>query len=145
MPQNEPVEDDRCSTFLVRHAWMSMRGVVGEALAEHGISVAQYASLWIIDEAPGVSVAEIARMVASARQSANEMLGGLERMGLIERRPHPTDRRAQQAFLTAAGRERLAGAMPVVRAVEEQLSAGFSPEELAVVQRWLSRMAAASD
>jgi len=29
--------------------------------------------------------------------------------------------------------------------VEEQLSAGFSPEELAVVQRWLSRMAAASD
>jgi len=145
MPQNEPVEDDRCSTFLVRHAWMSMRAVVGEALAEHGISVAQYASLWIIDEAPGVSVAEIARMVASARQSANEMLGGLERMGLIERRPHPTDRRAQQAFLTAAGRERLAGAMPVVRAVEEQLSAGFSPEELAVVQRWLSRMAAASD
>jgi DNA-binding MarR family transcriptional regulator len=117
------VTDDKdCSTFLVRHAWLSMRGVVAEALDEHGLSVAQFASLLILDEHPGASVADVARRVSTARQSANEMLGGLERAGLIERRPHPQDRRAQQIFLTDAGRARLGAARPAVRAVEQRLS-----------------------
>ncbi|MCW6008193.1 MarR family transcriptional regulator [Micromonospora sp. CPCC 205371] len=137
-------DDKECSTFLVRHAWLSMRGVVAEALGEHGLSVAQFASLLILDEHPGASVADVARRVSTARQSANEMLGGLERAGLIERRPHPQDRRSQQIFLTGTGRGRLDAARPAVKAVEARLSEGFTPDELAVVNAWLSRMAAAT-
>jgi len=118
--------------------------VVAEALTAHELSVAQFASLMILDREPGLSVADVARKVGSARQSANEMLAGLERAGLIERRPHPTDRRVQQFQLTDAGRERLAAARPTVRAVEQRLSAGFAPEQLAAVNAWLTRMAAAS-
>ncbi|MEJ3745963.1 MarR family transcriptional regulator [Actinomycetes bacterium KLBMP 9797] len=141
----EPVTADQyCSTFLVRHAWLSMRSVVAEALTAHGLSVAQFASLLLLAEEPGMSVAELARKVSTARQSANEMLGGLERAGLIERRPHPQDRRSQQIFLTPAGEERLAAAGPEVKAVEDRLSAGFTPDNLAVVEAWLNHMAAAS-
>jgi DNA-binding MarR family transcriptional regulator len=131
---------DACSTFLVRHAWLSLRGVVAEALVQHELSVAQFASLLMLDESPGLSVADVARKVSTARQSANEMLGGLERAGLVERRPHPTDRRSQQIFLTDAGRARLDEAVPTVRAVEARLAAGFSPDEIAVVNAWLRRM-----
>jgi DNA-binding MarR family transcriptional regulator len=138
------MEAEGCSTFLVRHAWLSMRAVVAEALTAHDLSVAQYASLMILDLQPGLSVADVARKVSSARQSANEMLAGLERADLIERRPHPTDRRVQQIYLTAAGRSRLNAARPTVLAVEERLSTGFTPQELAVVSAWLTRMAAAS-
>lgn len=133
-----------CSTFLVRHAWLALRGVVAEALVQHDLSVAQFASLMLLDETPGMSVADVARKVSTARQSANEMLGGLERAGLVERRPHPSDRRSQQIFLTGAGRQRLAEALPTVRAVEARLAAGFSAEDLAVVTAWLERMTAAS-
>lgn len=133
-----------CSTFLVRHAWLALRGVVAEALVQHDLSVAQFASLLLLDETPGMSVADVARKVSTARQSANEMLGGLERAGLVERRPHPSDRRSQQIFLTDAGRARLAEAVPTVHAVEARLAAGFSAEELAVVTAWLERMTAAS-
>ncbi|GGM35100.1 MarR family winged helix-turn-helix transcriptional regulator [Dactylosporangium sucinum] len=136
--------EDDCSTFLVRHAWLSLRSVVAEALVQHDLSVAQFASLMMLEASPGLSVADVARKVSSARQSANEMLGGLERAGLVERRPHPNDRRAQQIFLTDAGRERLAAARPTVRAVEERLAAGFTEADLAVVRLWLARMAAAS-
>jgi DNA-binding MarR family transcriptional regulator len=135
--------DIGCSTFLVRHAWLSLRSVVAEALVQHELSVAQFASLILLDGSPGMSVAEVARKVSTARQSANEMLGGLERAGLVERRAHPSDRRSQQIFLTPAGRERLSQAMPTVKAVENRLSAGFTPEELAVVNAWLERMVAA--
>jgi DNA-binding MarR family transcriptional regulator len=129
-----------CSTFLVRHAWLTLRGVVAEALVEHELSVAQFASLLLLDESPGMSVADVARKVSTARQSANEMLTGLERAGLVERRPHPSDRRSQQILLTDAGRARLGEAVPAVQAVEARLSSGFTPEELAVVNAWLQRM-----
>ncbi|MFB9414457.1 MarR family winged helix-turn-helix transcriptional regulator [Dactylosporangium matsuzakiense] len=131
---------DACSTFLVRHAWLTLRGVVAEALVEHDLSVAQFASLLLLDESPGMSVADVARKVSTARQSANEMLTGLEKAGLVERKPHPTDRRSQQIFLTAAGRARLDEAIPTVQAVEARLSSGFSADELAVVSAWLRRM-----
>ncbi|MET0494510.1 MAG: MarR family transcriptional regulator [Actinoplanes sp.] len=133
-----------CSTFLVRHAWLSLRGVVAEELAGHDLSVAQFASLLMLDQSPGLTVADVARKVSTARQSANEMLAGLEQSGLVERRPHPSDRRAQQVFLTDAGRSRLAEALPTVQAVEARLAAGFTAEELAVVNAWLTRMTEAA-
>jgi DNA-binding MarR family transcriptional regulator len=129
-----------CSTFLVRHAWLALRNVIAEALIPHDLSVAQFASLLLLDETPGMSVADVARRVATARQSANEMLGGLERAGLVERRSHPTDRRSQQIFLTDTGRARLAEALPPVQAVEARLMADFSAADLAVVNNWLKRM-----
>ena len=142
---NGPVStEDVCSTFLVRHAWLSLRGVVAEALVEHDLSVAQFASLLLLRESPGMSVADVARKVSTARQSANEMLGGLERAGLVERHPHPTDRRSQRILLTPAGLERLEAALPTVQAVEARLSAGFSEADLAAVSAWLHRMAGAA-
>jgi DNA-binding MarR family transcriptional regulator len=130
-----------CLSFLVRHAWLSMRTVVAGALAEHELSVAQYGTLILVAEQPGITVAEVARKVGSARQSANEMLAGLERAGLVERRAHPKDRRAQQVFLTTAGRERMDAATPSVRAVEEQLELDFSASDRKAVRAWLTRMA----
>jgi hypothetical protein len=62
----------------------------------------------------------------------------------VERRPHPSDRRTQQIFLTAAGRQRLAEAVPTVQAVEARLAAGFTADEIAVVNAWLQRMTGAA-
>lgn len=138
---DQPAE---CSTFLVRHAWLSLRFAVAEELVRHDLSVAQFASLLMLDKKPGMTVADVARNVSTARQSANEMLTGLERAGLVERRPHPSDRRSQQVFLTDAGRARLAEALPTVQAVEARLSAGFSAADLAVVNAWLTRMTEAT-
>ncbi|WP_246278386.1 MarR family winged helix-turn-helix transcriptional regulator [Phytohabitans rumicis] len=134
---------EECLSFLVRHAWLSMRGVVAEALAGHGLSAAQYGSLLLLQQEPGMTVADVGRKVSSTRQSANEMLAGLERAGLLERRAHPRDRRAQQVFLTEAGRARLREAIPDVQAVEGELEAGFTAAERDVVRRWLLRMTTA--
>jgi DNA-binding MarR family transcriptional regulator len=138
-----PASDDHmCVTFLVRHAWLSMRTVVAAELAEHGLSVAQYGTLLMLDTdaEPGASIAEVARKVGSARQSANELIAGMERAGLVERRAHPRDRRSQQVFLTGAGRDRLAAATPAVRRVEAQLEAEFSDADRAAARSWLHRM-----
>ncbi|MFC9439559.1 MarR family winged helix-turn-helix transcriptional regulator, partial [Nocardia sp. NPDC057030] len=83
-------------TFMIRKVWLNMRSAIGEELKAFGLSTSQYATLMMTASHPGMSVADIAREVASSRQAANEMLNGLEHEGLIERHPHPTDRRTHQ-------------------------------------------------
>ncbi|MCA2229589.1 MarR family winged helix-turn-helix transcriptional regulator [Nonomuraea aurantiaca] len=135
--------DEICLSFLVRQAWLNMRSVMDSALATHDLSVAQYATLLVLDEQPGASVADVARAVASTRQSANELLAGMERATMVERHPHPQDRRSQKIHLTALGRSRLEAARPVVHARESELEVGFDAGERAMVREWLARMARA--
>ncbi|WP_405493939.1 MarR family winged helix-turn-helix transcriptional regulator [Nocardia sp. NBC_00511] len=130
-------------TFMVRKVWLSMRSAIGESLADFGLTSSQYATLMMTQHRPGMSVADIAREVASSRQAANEMLGGLEKEGLIERRPHPTDRRTHQIYVTDAGRELYARAEIAVDRREAELEAAFTPAQRAAVRVWLSGMAEA--
>jgi DNA-binding MarR family transcriptional regulator len=136
----ESVDEGMCVTFLVRHAWLSMRSAVAVALAEHDLSVQQYGTLLVLRDIPGQTIAEVGRKVGTARQSANELITGMERAGLLERRANPTDRRSQQIYLTDSGLSRLAKANPVVKAVEAKLEADFSPADRAAARAWLARM-----
>lgn len=133
---------DVCLTFLVRQTWLSMRSAMDAALAEHRLSVAQYAALIVLDDQPGISTADVARVVATTRQSANELLAGLVHEGLVERRPHPRDGRTQQLLLTDAGRTRLAAARPTVSEREQQLEAGLTEEQRLAARAWLMAMTA---
>jgi DNA-binding MarR family transcriptional regulator len=137
---DDPDDPRGCVTFLVRHAWLSMRSAVAVALDEHGLSVQQYGTLLVVAERPGRTVAEVGRDVGTARQSANELITGMERAGLVERRPNPTDRRTQQVHLTPAGEQRLDDATPAVRKVEEELEAAFSDADRAAARAWLRHM-----
>jgi DNA-binding MarR family transcriptional regulator len=133
-------DETGCLTFLVRHAWLSMRSALAAALDEHGLSVQQYGTLLCVREDPGLTVAEVGRVVGTTRQSANELITGMERAGLIERQANPNDRRSQLVHLTAAGKTRLAAASPAVRAVEQELEADFSSADRAAARAWLQRM-----
>ncbi|MFI6044920.1 MarR family winged helix-turn-helix transcriptional regulator [Nocardia sp. NPDC051321] len=124
-------------TFMVRKVWLNMRAAIGEELKAFGLSTSQYATLMMTAARPGMSVADIAREVASSRQAANEMLSGLEHEGLIERRPHPSDRRTHQITVTESGRARLAQARVAVGRREAELESSFTPAQQAAIRDWL--------
>ncbi|MDL4773547.1 MarR family winged helix-turn-helix transcriptional regulator [Actinomadura xylanilytica] len=124
-------------TFMVRRVWLNMRSAIGEELKAFGLSTSQYATLLMAEAQPGMSVADIAREVASSRQAANEMLGGLEAAGLIERRPNPSDRRTHRIHVTEPGQARLAEARIAVERREAELEAGFTAGQRAAIRDWL--------
>jgi DNA-binding MarR family transcriptional regulator len=136
----DAVDPNSCVTFLVRHAWLSMRTALAAALEEHDLSVQQYGTLLLVAEKPGSTVAEVGRKVGTTRQSANELIAGMERAGLVERRANPNDRRTQQVHLTPAGDQRLADAIPAVRKVEAELEAGFTRADREAARAWLRHM-----
>ena len=70
-------------------------------------------------------------------------LARMERDGLVARRPHPKDRRAQQVFLTAKGKALRETATAAAVAAEEALFAGFRRFERELLLEYM-RMALAN-
>ena len=146
MPQPEGSEsgkwgEDGVVSFAVRHVWLGMRAAIEDELAEFGLTVPQFATLMMLDGSPGLTVAEVARACGTTRQAANEMVAGLEARGLVERAPHPKDRRAHQLHATEAGLELFAKAWPSVRRREEDLEAGISPQARRAAREWMAAVA----
>lgn len=135
--------DDGVLSFLARHVWLGMRAAIEDELTEFGLTVPQFATLLMLDHAPGMSIAEVARACGSTRQAANEMVAGLQARDLVTRSPHPTDRRVQQLHATEAGRELFRKAKPAVQRREEELEAGLSPQLRSAGREWMLAMAAA--
>jgi len=69
------------------------------------------------------------------------LLDELEERGLVERRPHPTDRRARSLYLTSAGRRLLEKAKKVAAEHEAELCADLSAAERKQLIALLGRIA----
>ena len=145
LPHADKFDDDSVISFAVRHVWLGMRAAIEDELTEFGLTVPQFATLMMLDGSPGLSIAEVARACGTTRQSANEMVAGLEARGLVERSPHPTDRRAHQLHATDAGLEMFAKARPAVRRREDELEAGLSPQVRRTAREWMAALAASCD
>lgn len=72
-------------------------------------------------------------------------LDELEHQGLVERRPHPGDRRRYALHLTAAGRKKLTAGRTVTRRNADQLLAPLSEKEMGVLHDLLARIAASEE
>jgi DNA-binding MarR family transcriptional regulator len=128
---------DGRSGFLVRQAWHELRSAMDVVLRPHGLSAAQYGVMSVLSRDPGVSGAELARASNISPQAMNELLGALERDGLVKRRPHPTHGRILQVNLTEEGRHQLDAARPDVDRLEKLIDKGYTKEQIALVRAWL--------
>jgi len=88
----------------------------------------------------GITVSGLAELARVRKQTMAEAVNDLERLGYVERRPNPNDRRSRLVFLT----ERGASVRPVTHAaaarVEEQWAGLTSPEELEDLRSALLRL-----
>ena len=72
------------------------------------------------------------------RPNVTKLVDGLEREGLVERLPHPRDRRMVQAHITGAGADMAERALPGRRERMERLWSRLSDEELRELVRLLT-------
>ncbi len=86
----------------------------GAQLAPHGMSPHYYRALAAIahaqhaddgDDVAGLKLREIAQRLRIAPRSATEVIDGLEERELVQRVPHPNDRRATLVIITEQGRQ----------------------------------------
>lgn len=69
------------------------------------------------------------------------MLDHIERAGLVERRPHPSDRRVSALYLTATGKKTLQAVGRVAKQHEAEICAALTPDEREMLEKFLARIA----
>jgi DNA-binding MarR family transcriptional regulator len=106
-----------------------------------GLTLAQYRTLATLRGAAAREPWELARAVQVSSPHMTAVLDQLERLGLVERRVDPADRRRRQVLLTPAGRRRLRQLSPHVLALEAHLlEAILTESERAVLTDLLRRL-----
>ncbi len=96
--------------YLLKHAHLSFASFANAALAPYGIDGRELAVLAFLSGQSLLSQQEVAHRLGVDRTTMVALIDGLEGKGLVERNPHPDDRRKNIVALTAAGRETMAGA-----------------------------------
>jgi DNA-binding MarR family transcriptional regulator len=128
--------------LLLRLLYQHYAQDIDAALSEAGFGDLRpaHANVFPFLPADGMSVSGLAELAQVRKQTMAEAVDQLERMGYVERRPDPRDRRSRLVFLT----ERGASVKPVTHAtaarVEERWAELTSPEELEALRAALLRL-----
>ncbi len=85
----------------------------------------------------GMRPSDLAAHLGMSKQAVNYQLGELERMGYIERRPHPDDLRAKQVVLTERGIAAGLVMREAVAEVEAEWSELLGPDRFAQLRESL--------
>jgi DNA-binding MarR family transcriptional regulator len=112
-----------------------------QVIAPHGLTLSQYNALRILRGAPeGLSTMEVCQRLLERSPGITRIIDGLVKKGLVQRAPHPSDRRSILCTITDAGRK-LADALdePIDRS-DRELTRGLAPTEVKQLAELLSRV-----
>ncbi|MFJ3622665.1 MarR family winged helix-turn-helix transcriptional regulator [Streptomyces iakyrus] len=103
------------------------------------LSLVSYTLLGHLEESGGCRATDLAAHYALDKSTVSRQVAGLERAGLIERRPDPADQRVQALHLTRSGRHVLAQVTESRRAAFRERLAGWPEEDLSRFAEYLVR------
>lgn len=109
-------------------AQQAHRSAMYESLAEIGLTPPQYAALKILEDAPGISSAEVARRAFVSAQTMQAIVASLERRDLLVRRTQAGGR-SLATWPTDRGLAALAAAKNRALQVESRMTVDLTDHE----------------
>lgn len=106
-------------------------------LADAALRPVTYGMLALIDERPGISAAELCRLLGMKSANMAPLLAELEERGLVERDEHAQDRRMQVLALTRAAKKAMPAWRRQVRRHEDRFLQRLTKKERATLLRLL--------
>lgn len=131
---------------LLRMVWQLHRDRMYERLVAAGypdVTRAQFALLRF-PGVDGMRPGEAAELAGLSKQSVNDLLGELERIGYLERQPHPDDGRGRVVRLTPRGKRLQRTTHEISRELEADWAARIGPERIASLKQTLGDMLTSS-
>jgi DNA-binding MarR family transcriptional regulator len=137
-------DDSHTSTvYLLKRTELAVRGCLEVALMPFGLTPTQLLMLVRLKRsAEGLSGAELARAAGVRPQSITDLVGPLEREGLITRRESPEHKRILKITLSPAGEQLLERAFPVTQQLEQELLGNLEGAELERLREGLLKLLA---
>lgn len=143
MSAREPVIDTSYLESLLgynaRRASLVIIDHFVRGMAEFDLRPVDFSVLSVIGHNPGVTSRQLCAVLSILPPNLVGLIKGLESRGLIERRPHPQDRRAQGLHATEAGMALMLRAEARASELERQAAQTLSEAEqnqlIALLQR----------
>jgi DNA-binding MarR family transcriptional regulator len=111
-------------------------------LKETRLTIPQYYIMSLLAQKDGRPFKELADALACRRATITGIVDTLEKKGLVQRAPHPSDRRSTLAWLTGAG-QRLLDSTPGLEKTYSGCCDVLSPTELHDLNRLLKQLSEA--
>ena len=110
-----------------------------------GLRIPEWRLVTVIAESDGITQQSLCVATRMDKVTVSRAAIALVDRGLVERRANAHDQRSHLLTLTASGRTLYEDVSPRALAIEEQLFADFSAQEIGVLRDMLDRIQAAAD
>ena len=135
-----PVNLRREALFQLTDVARTMRTYIDQRAREHGMTRAQWGVLLRLERHEGMTQSEMAESLEIQPISLVRLIDKLCEHGLVQRRPHPSDRRANRLYLTDKGRATLVQLAPLGREIAAGILAPMDDAEVAELLQVLLRL-----
>ncbi len=122
-------DKNRSAGYVVNHAARLFAAALTERIKPLGLSPGQFPILLQLWNEEGLTQKQLVERLDLEQATIANTLTRMERDGLIERKAHPQDGRAQCIHLTGKARALEAPATAAARAVNETALGGLSPAD----------------
>jgi DNA-binding MarR family transcriptional regulator len=116
-----------------------------DRIAQLGLTTRMWGALSVLDAEGETTQQFLGKCTGIDPSSMVATIDDLEARRLVERRPHPSDRRAHAVHLTDEGRKVLARGRRLARGAQDDLLAALDAEERKTLHELLLRLALASE
>lgn len=126
-----PANTQREILFQLFDVARTMRTYIDQRAREHSMTRAQWGVLVRLERQEGMTQAEMAENLEIQPISLVRLIDRLCLHGLVERRPHPRDRRANRLYLTAKGHATLLHLAPLGRDIAGEILSSLDQADVA--------------
>jgi DNA-binding MarR family transcriptional regulator len=126
--------------YNARRAALAIIEVFLARMAPYGLRPVDFSILSLITHNPGITARQLCATLGVLPPNMVGMVNRFEARGLIERRPHPSDRRAQGLHLTPAGLELMKEAEDTAEKLEQDVAHKLTPVEQHTLMHLLQKI-----
>ncbi len=123
--------------FLLAKAYQRAWALFKEELESYDLTPPQFALMGFLWQQDGLTQVELSEKSQVDRTTVGGLIDRLEKIGLVERHPHPQDRRAYQIRLTTKGKDMERPLTEVAQRAMARFTAGLKQEDLGELARIL--------
>jgi DNA-binding MarR family transcriptional regulator len=128
--------------YLTRITFRSFSRTLERMTLPHGVSAGQWRFLRVLWNEEGLTQRELSRRVGMREPTTVTALNGMEKAGLVRRKPSSKDRRKVHVFLTPRARKLENLLMPCVAEVNRIAAEGLAAKDIATLRKVLLKMSA---
>jgi DNA-binding MarR family transcriptional regulator len=135
----------RVPAYLIRRLQMISTAIVAEEFEDEDMPVSEWAVLTMIENHPEIDQSRLAEVASIDKTNTGRLVDRLEAKGLVERRPHHSDRRVWMLRCTPLGHKIRKRLRPRALATQDRLLSCLKPADRELFIDLMSRVVIANE